>query len=423
MGSPPMLAPMTNVRSALSLPFVHRHYILLKAHYFFFFSSFGILYPIISITLRGRGLSKTEIAFTNLIIPFIVFFTNPLLGYIADHSRRYLFVFNCILTVLTSLYTTMFLLPPLQSDNIIANIYYNNKLGHVLDFCGSQEVGTKCSSRSECGCSYKSFCKTTDLRFNFTFTMNSTDTRQKWDGSFDISESSKCGIEYRVPIDKHIQDYKSNLSSDNENKSSLARCELTCSIAHYCLGKRYPKQTNYALLYSLLFIAATDLFTVGITIGASIGFATLPRPEIFGQQRVWGTIGFGISAFIASRLYEKFKTELVYIIMFTITTVICICVTSFIRIQPHRRELHTTNNDLKNNEQVIDDITVKNTGNKNKSCQKSRFKTAALIPLIKRIDVIAFFSMTFIWGMSYAVLDPVRILFQPYDFSSFKWTL
>ncbi|CAF4468076.1 unnamed protein product, partial [Rotaria magnacalcarata] len=54
MESPSMLAPTTNVVSA---SFVHRHYILLKAHYFLFFSAFGILYPILNITLRSRGLS------------------------------------------------------------------------------------------------------------------------------------------------------------------------------------------------------------------------------------------------------------------------------------------------------------------------------------------------------------------------------
>ncbi|CAF1273968.1 unnamed protein product, partial [Rotaria sordida] len=43
MDSPSMLTPTANVpraTSSSSLPFVHRYYILLKAHYFLFFSAF-----------------------------------------------------------------------------------------------------------------------------------------------------------------------------------------------------------------------------------------------------------------------------------------------------------------------------------------------------------------------------------------------
>ncbi|CAF3552107.1 unnamed protein product [Rotaria sp. Silwood1] len=412
MESPSMLAPTTNVVSASSsLPFVHRHYILLKAHYFLFFSAFGILYPILNITLRGRGLSNTEIAYTNLIIPFLVFFTNPLLGFVADHSRRYLLTFNCILITVTILYSFMFILPTIKSNNIEAKIVYDDQLGHVLDFCASQEVATKCSSRSECGCSYTSLCETNKLPFNFTFTMSSKDTRQILTSSVDMSEISICGIQYRVSIDKFIQNYTSNLLTHIENTSSLAICEITCSIAHYCHGIRYSQQALYVLLYSLLFVIGTNLFSIGITIGASIGFATLPRPEIFGEQRVWGTIGFGLSAFAASRLYAYFKTEFVYIIMFSITTIICVCITSFIRIQPHKRRQKKTKNNITSNEQEIDDTTIKNTTIEKKNKDTIRSKAAALMPLLKKVDVIVFLSLTFIWGMSYAALDPYLYLY------------
>ncbi|CAF2974102.1 unnamed protein product [Rotaria sp. Silwood2] len=412
MESPSMLAPTTNVVSASSsLPFVHRYYVLLKAHYFLFFSAFGILYPILNITLRSRGLSNTEIAYTNLIIPFLVFFTNPLLGFVADHSRRYLLTFNCILVATTLLYSFMFILPAIKSHNIEATIAYDDTLGHVLDFCASQEVATKCSSRSECGCSYTSLCQKQKLPFNFSFTMSSKDTRQTLTSSIDMSELSTCGIQYRVPVDKFIQNYTSNLLRNNENSHVLAICEITCSIAHYCHGIRHSQQALYVLLYSLIFVIGTDLISIGITVGASIGFATLPRPDIFGEQRVWGTIGFGLSAFAASRLYEYFKTDFVYIIMFAVTTIICICVTSFIRIQPHKRRQKKTNNNIRNNEREIDDTIIKNTAIEKKNKDTLRSKAAALIPLLKKVDVMVFFSLTFIWGMSYAALDPYLYLY------------
>ncbi|CAF4508453.1 unnamed protein product [Rotaria socialis] len=401
MESPSMLAPTTNAVSASSTAsFVHRHYILLKAHYFLFFSAFGILYPILNITLRSRGLSNSELAYINLIVPFLVFFTNPLLGFIADHSRRYLLTFNCILLIVTILYGIMFISPTIKSHNIDANIIYDNKLGRVLDFCASQEVATKCSSRSECGCSYSSFCRKDNSPFNFTFTMSPNDTRLTTISLVDISASSKCGIQYRVPVDKYLTGDNKELPYHKGNASSSDACEITCSIDHFCHGPRHPRQLHYILLYSLLFIIGTNLLSIGITIGVSIGFATLSSPEIFGEQRVFGTIGFGLSAFLASRLYAHFHSDLVYIIMFSTATLICIGITSLIRIQPRTHEENTNVSASKD-----DEIEAK-------TKTKARFKAAALIPLLKNIDVIIFLSLTFIWGMSYAPLDPVRIRFK-----------
>jgi hypothetical protein len=417
MESPLMLVPTTNVvGSSSSMSFLHQYFILLKGHYFLFFSAFGVLYPVLSITLRSRGLSNTEISYINLIIPFLVFFTNPLMGFTADHSRRYSLVFNIVLAITTILYGVMFLLPTIKTHNIQAKIIYNEQFDRVLDFCASQEVAIKCSSRSECGCSYQSYCQNDDLKFNFTFSMNSSNTRQKLNASIDSSEPIRCGVEYQVPINKYIEKNYSNLYFNNEKISSLAICQVTCSIPYYCHGIRYPRQTLYILLYSLLFVFGTNFLSNSITLGASIGFAALPRPDIFGQQRVWGTIGFGISALLASRLYAKFNTEFVYIIMFSITTITCILVTSFIRIHSNKhKENNTTNDNLTNNEQEINDLSMMNpTKEKEKKKKISQFKIAALIPLLKKVDVIVFLSLSFLWGMSYAALDPVCTLLKPY---------
>jgi hypothetical protein len=410
MESPAMLAPTTNVVGrSTNTPFVHRYYLLLKGHYFLFFSAFGVLYPVLSITLRGRGLSNTEISYTNLIIPFLAFFTNPLMGFIADHSRRYLVTFNSLLAIVTILYCLMFMLPSIKTHHIQSELRLIEQSEYVLDFCASQEVATKCSSRSECGCVYHAYCNTE----NFTFTMSSADTRQNIKTSINMSAPSSCGIEYRVPVTKYIQNPSLNLIRNTKDTSVPTTCEVTCSIAHFCHGVRYPQQTLYILLYSLLFVIGTNFLTNSITIGASIGFSTLTRGDLFGQQRVWGTIGFGLSAFAASRLYEYFKTDFVYIIMFTITTVICIIITSFIHIQPQKKRRSTTSDDTEINEREMDDIQIRKIEKKKKK-DLSQSKIALLIPLLKKLDVIIFLSLTFIWGMSYGGLDPVCILFQSY---------
>ena len=397
----------TTINIEQSPSFLHRYYILLKGHYFLFFSAFGILYPVLNITLRSRGLSDVEISYLNLIIPFIVFFSNPLCGFLADHTRRYLLVFNFILGTVIISYAIMFLLPTIQTHyiegNIIPDEHFNSR---VLEFCANQEMATKCSSRSSCGCAYQAYCQADNLIFNFTFTMNSTHTRESMNNPIGLNKDGLCQNQYHVPIDDFIEEYRSKLVLSYDSPSqSLARCSLTCSIPHYCQGMRYPRQTRYILLYSILFIVGTNCLSNTIALGASIGFASLTRPDIFGQQRVWGTIGFGLSAFAASRFYSIFQSEFVYIIMFTIATIVCIIVTSLIEIRPDKQKRSNST------EQEMNDLPGKNHSKEKGKKDPSPFNLIALVPLLKKIDVMVFLSLAFIWGMSYAALDPVCIYF------------
>ncbi|CAF1295327.1 unnamed protein product [Rotaria sp. Silwood1] len=87
---------------------VYRYYLFLKAYYFLTYSSFAAIGPMLNITLRSRGLSNIEISCINLIIPFLIFFTNPLLAFFTDHVRHYRLTFNVILCLATIIFGTMF---------------------------------------------------------------------------------------------------------------------------------------------------------------------------------------------------------------------------------------------------------------------------------------------------------------------------
>lgn len=399
-----MESPTIHIEQS-SASFLQRYYILLKGHYFLFFSAFGILYPVLNITLRSRGLSDVEISYLNLIIPFIVFFSNPLCGFLADHTRRYLLVFNFILGTVIVSYVIMFLFPAIQTYYIEGKINSDDQSSsRFLEFCATQETATKCSSRSSCGCAYQATCQADNSRFNFTFTMNASHTRDMTNNPSGLTKDGICQSYYYVPIDDFTEEYHSKLRMSYANPSTvLASCNLTCSTPHYCQGDRYPQQTRYILLYSIFFIVGTNCLSNAIALGASIGFSSLTRADIFGQQRVWGTIGFGISAFAASRFYSIFQSEFVYIIMFTIAAIICIIVTSLIEIRSDKQKRNNST------EQDMNDLSGKNHSKEKEKKDPSPFNLTALVPLLKKMDVMVFLSLAFIWGMSYAALDPVCI--------------
>ncbi|CAF3227411.1 unnamed protein product [Rotaria socialis] len=365
---------MDSVPESPKLSFIQRYHVILKAHYFLFFAGFGVVFPILNLTLRAHGLSNTEISLSNTILPFLIFVSSPLMGFIADKSRRFLLTFNILLFIVIGAFTILFSLSHIKSHKIQADLQRLKTSQYALDFCSSQEVVTQCSSRLECGCSYQAYCNADDLTFNFTMAQYSSIEHTLTD-----SLKSKCGIRYRVPIDKDVLQDKLNF----QNASSI-KCEITCSIAYFCHGLRYAKQTIYIFLHAILYIIGSNLLSSGSALGASIGFATLARSDLFGTQRVWGTIGFGILAYLTSLIYTFFESEYVYLVMFNTIATLTIIVTSFIPL--HKNEKKSTE-------------------------EEHPFDLKTLVLLLKNIEVAIFLSITFLWGMCFGCFHPYLALF------------
>lgn len=192
----PSVEGTTTVDKSSTLSFVYRHYLLLKVHYFFYFSGYGTMYPIMSITFLARGLSHTEIFYSNVIIPFLTFFTNPLIGLIADRFRRYLLTINVILCLMTYVNIIIFALPSMKSYPIRADMRQIDTMGRVLDFYASEETAINCALWSECGCAYQATCIPSMIHysidgkmnmFNFIFGMNSERTQKQFNNDQPMS--------------------------------------------------------------------------------------------------------------------------------------------------------------------------------------------------------------------------------------------
>ncbi|CAF1429957.1 unnamed protein product [Rotaria sordida] len=415
-----------------SLSFINRYYIFLKAHYFFLYATFGSLLPILNITLRNRGLYDVEILYMNIIVPFIIFLTNPLLGLFVDRLRRFRLIFNIILILAAISLSIMFYLPSLKSYSIDGHIYKSDTMEYSLSFCSNKQFAVKCALRSKCGCTYQAFC--TSLikiknnldnkpikTFRFNFTIDSTYINNDYQNiSLITNNTSQCLVNYLLPIDQTINMYKIDQPVDlfDENDGSsinlydkIAICYVRCSIDNICYSSRYPKQILYILLYIFLTIIGLVLFGIVTTLSTTITFIALDNPNLFGRQRAWGTIGTGLAAFIVSRLYLHFKKEYIYILSLIICTIICVISTSFIKLKFDKfkqSKKNISNQSLKNKSK---DFSLDNNQDEdnNNNTKNNLTKIQLLIPLLKQIDVIVFLLTTFVWGTSFGVLDPVRI--------------
>ena len=122
------------------LSFIQQSFLLLKAHYYLYFSAYGVINPVLSMTLQAHELLPTEIFYSNLIIQFLTFLTTPLIGFINDRSRRYIFTMNVILCLMICIYAVMFALPSVKSHPIRAETHQINNMQHVLDLCTHDEL-------------------------------------------------------------------------------------------------------------------------------------------------------------------------------------------------------------------------------------------------------------------------------------------
>ncbi len=210
-----------------SSSFVHRHYLLLKAHYFLSYASLSSFGPILNITLRDRGLSSLEISYINLVIPFLIFFTNPILGYLADHSRRFRSTFNITFGLGTILIIIMFYLPSIKTYHIQGELYQTKTMKYSMIFCANENFVTRCALQSECGCIYQAKC--TPLRtthnlkdrskekiFHLNFTMNFEDVEEEFENvSISNKKHSKCQTNYRVLINETIYPFIEDQNTGN----------------------------------------------------------------------------------------------------------------------------------------------------------------------------------------------------------------
>ncbi len=192
----------------------------------------------------------------------------------------------------------------------------------------------------------------------------------------------------------------------SKKSSKLANCEIKCSSSHICDGSRYTNEIFHVLIYGLLVVVGRSLFHNAITIGSSIGFVIIDRSNLFGRQRVWGTIGSGITAFGASRLYVHFKTDYIYIFIFVITSILSILITCFIHFPSDQlKEKKSEENEEVSVRENLNDLS--NDDDDKKKRKIHLLNMDALLLLLKKINIIIFLWTTFLWGMSFAALDPV----------------
>ncbi|KAJ4431529.1 hypothetical protein ANN_20127 [Periplaneta americana] len=257
----------------------------IKAHYFFFMASLGPILPFLPVFGKQLGVSEVVMGFITAILPILFLLAKPLFGLIVDYfQEQRKTVFMGLLCAMSLCYVLLYLIPQPSGPFITEKSPYNLSGIHCeeLDFCQSREV----LEAEGCGQYKRVICNLTCgpskngslVEALFTSAPTSNDTS---------SAETPCII--------------GNQSSFTCSSVDNSTCELAC-VLHQTEREKdclygTPTFWGFVILMSL----GTIGFNVANSISDAICFDVLGSggEMKYGHQRVWGTIGFGITALLA----------------------------------------------------------------------------------------------------------------------------
>ncbi|XP_020278961.1 major facilitator superfamily domain-containing protein 6 isoform X2 [Pseudomyrmex gracilis] len=283
-----------------------------KAHYFFFMAAMGPILPFLPVYGKQLGVSPLIMGSITAILPILFLIAKPAFGFVVDYFRAWRkLIFMALLAVTSSCYVFMYFLPelpgPLLPDHNFQNVTFASLLSCNTDYHTS--AMTSCSGMKNTTCHW--ICENA----NFSTRMSFYTAK----GEASISPDTICFLNINETL------------VHRENVSNNTNCNVTCDNFddNHCL---YTSVTfwGFVLLMSLGNIG----FNVSNCISDAICFDVLGESGqmSYGRQRVWGTIGFGITAFLAGytvdlwsqgAIYKSYTPAFLLVLVFTCFDLVC----------------------------------------------------------------------------------------------------
>ncbi|KAJ9592244.1 hypothetical protein L9F63_001245 [Diploptera punctata] len=246
-----------------------------KCHYFFFMASLGPILPFLNVFGKQLGVSEVVMGSITAILPVMFLISKPLFGLVVDYFQEHRkSVFMGLLCVMSGCYVMLYFIPQPTGPLITDKAHY-----HLADITCSSMDTTKTEEEiasADCGHLRKLLCN---------WTCGGDDSN----GTY--IEALLTANESSVPC---ILGNMSSCISHNHT------CVLSCVLHHSETEKDCLYGTSTFWGFVLLMSIGTIGFNVANSISDAICFDVLGSGEEmkYGHQRVWGTIGFGITALV-----------------------------------------------------------------------------------------------------------------------------
>ncbi|RZC43212.1 major facilitator superfamily domain-containing protein 6 [Asbolus verrucosus] len=255
---------------------VNKRLLPIKAHYFFFMAAMGPILPQLSVFGKELGISSDVMGTITGILPLTFLLAKPAFGLLVDVYRNYRkSIFMILIVIMTLSYAVMNFIPPRP----LLKLEFKNVGSTSLDTCNVTDIerGAKCTNQT-----VSLICTSNCLNESTSFPANTISTNYSSQEENIICTLTNVTLLDNSPCDIHcIED----VETDN--------------------GCLYKSFTFWSFV--LLMSVGTIGFNVINSISDAICFDVIGEDGDYGKQRVWGTIGFGVTALIAGYVVDFFS--------------------------------------------------------------------------------------------------------------------
>ncbi|CAL1274953.1 unnamed protein product [Larinioides sclopetarius] len=261
----------------------------IKAHYFFFFGAMGGVMPFLPVLAKNLGIPSTALGLVYTVLPFCVFFSKPLFGFITDLFRNIKLIVFLLVCVTSLGYFSVVFLSPI--DNV--------KWKHVDIQC--QDIGKSISLRPyeyDRRCLRDNLKKSINAKLRF-MPCDRNDSRIL-QGKVSIWKPKNATEEDSVQPTAQLWlefTLDSNFSCDCiKNGSSALKSP---KIRSCLLGDSVYKTYQFWGFAILVVIGGTGSAAVFCLSDAACYEVLGDRSDLYGRQRMWATISWGCVTLLA----------------------------------------------------------------------------------------------------------------------------
>ncbi|XP_017838638.1 major facilitator superfamily domain-containing protein 6 [Drosophila busckii] len=264
----------------------------IKAHFFFFMAGMGPILPQLSVIGKQIGIPPDIMGYIFAILPLLYVLAKPLVGFLVDYFMNLRkFIFMSLIVVMTLAYAGFYFVPD------AAHAIKVDESSSAWNISWSQEP-LECSSelyslKNHCQLMLEAECS----QQNYTFDVLLVD------------EQAALGLNLTANVQHANATYLMCLEQAapaNYWSSAEAVCELR-QLQSCIFGSG-----KFWLFVCLLFIGTIG-FNVTNSISDACCFDMLGEQQHgkYGAQRVWGTIGFGVTALLAGIVVDLWTADAV----------------------------------------------------------------------------------------------------------------
>uniref|UniRef100_A0A1I8NSP7 Major facilitator superfamily (MFS) profile domain-containing protein n=1 Tax=Stomoxys calcitrans TaxID=35570 RepID=A0A1I8NSP7_STOCA len=277
---------------------INKRLLPIKAHYFFFMAAMGPILPQLAVIGKGFGISAEVMGYIMCILPVMYVIAKPMFGFVADyfsHFRKSIFI--ALIVGMTLSYAAFYFIPPSPGSFITPDEVWNVSLTtQNISTCNPELLNENnlCYNTHKAECSDNS----TPMTFEAYFV--------------DVFNPALAPLNLSSNFVKNSRDLHICLELDHKMPQNIATslfngtCNFRADLQTSCL---YSSATFW--LFVLFLFAGTIGFNVTNSISDAICFDMLGdmAENKYGNQRVWGTIGFGLTSLIAGIVVDLWTVE------------------------------------------------------------------------------------------------------------------